>query len=287
MKSAAITFDLDLVDHLNGGEVDEMATAFPLFRQFCEQHPEIKTTWFIRIDDQMEARFGSADYIFIEHAEKLEWLKDNGHELGWHFHSFREDNGNWIQNTDEVAVAEELIRHRATAQKHNLELLRMGWTYHTNLTMKTISSFGLLADCSALPRPDYVWEISKRSWANTPTNPYFPSVEDYRTAGNPCYATLEFPLTVLPITAPYDTESGVLRYLNPAYHTDIFCKAVDSYDGDMCNLISHPYEFLPSEKQHAMLSFSFESFKKNIEYLQHRGFTFCVLSSQIHQHLNQ
>lgn len=287
MKSAAVTFDLDLVDHLNGGDVDEMENAFPLFKNFCEKNPDFKTTWFIRIDDQMEERFGSADYIFTAHADKLEWLRNHGHELGWHFHSFRKQGGKWKQNTNENEVADELTRHSETAKSYNLELLRMGWTYHTNLTMQTINQFDLLADCSAMPRPDYAWEISKRNWETTPGHPYFPSVADYRVPGNPCYGTLEFPLTVMPIAAPYDTESGVLRYLNPAYHTSIFCKAVDEWDGEMCNLISHPYEFLPSEKAHGMLSFSFETFAANIQYLQKKGYTFDVISTQINQYLNQ
>ena len=287
MSTAAVTFDLDLVDHVSGGQVDEMEHAFPLFKQFCLEHPEIKTTWFIRIDNQMEARFGAADYIFQAHAEKLNWLLENGHELGWHFHSFVKDAGQWRQNTDEDAICEELRKHYTTAKEHKLYLLRMGWTYHTNKTMEAINSFGMLADCSAMPRPNYSWEMSTRNWEGSPFQPYYPSVADYRVPGNPCYATLEYPLTTIPIAAPYDTEAGVLRYLNPAYHEEIFCKAIDDLQGKQCNLISHPYEFLSADKPHGMLAFNFNSFTNNIKYVMAKGYTLCTLGEQIQHYLKQ
>lgn len=287
MRTAAVTFDLDLVDHVSGGQVDEMEHAFPLFQQLCESQPDIKTTWFIRIDNQMEARFGAADYIFQAHVDKLDWLLENGHELGWHFHSYVMDNGNWKQNTDEEAVCEELIKHYAIAKKHKLNLLRMGWTYHTNRTMETINKFGLLADCSAMPRPNYTWEISTRNWEGSPTLPYYPSVADYRVPGNPCYTTVEYPLTTIPVAAPYDTEAGVLRYLNPAYQEDIFRKAVDDMNIEHCNLISHPYEYLPAVKAHGMLAFNFNSFANNLQYLQKKGYRICTLGEQINHYLTQ
>lgn len=283
MKKAAITFDLDLVDHLHGGNVDEMRLAFPLFQAFCNENSWLKTTWFIRIDDQMKERFGAADYIFTEHADKIQWLKENGHEIGWHFHSFRKNNGKWKQNTDEQDVAMELERHYPAAKKHGLKLLRMGWTYHTNLTMKTISGFELDADCSAMPRPNYTWEISVRNWENTPTYPYYPSEADYRTSGHPHYKLLQFPLTVAPISAPYDTETGVLRYINPCYHAEMFKQGINHQQDEYLNLICHPYEFLPAAKPHAMLSFSFEQFSENIKWLHQMGYETCTIGEMVQQ----
>ena len=286
MKKAAVTIDLDLVDHLNGGDVDEMEQAFPFFQQFCMENPWLKTTWFIRIDDQMQQRFGNPDYIFTAHADKLKWLTNNGHELGWHFHSYRNTEGKWKQNTDEIEVAQELVNHYPAAQKYGLRLLRMGWTYHTNMTMKTINKFDLDADCSAMPRPGYAWEISLRNWENTPVAPYFPSISDYRKPGNPCYGIPEFPLTVMPIEAPYDTEPGVLRYLNPCYHSNIFEKALNAFSGDQLNLICHPYEFLPASKPHDMLSFNASVFAGNLKYLKQCGYTSCVLGEMVAGFLN-
>lgn len=281
MRLAAVTFDIDLVDHLNGGEVDEMELAFPLFQQFCKENPWFRSTWFVRIDDQMASRFGTADYIFKAHAAKIQWLRENGHEIAWHFHSFVKVGNGWDQNTNEEKVAFELSRNWEIAQKYELQLLRMGWTYHTNLTMKTVSGFGLLADCSALPRPDYHWDLAKRSWAGTPETPYYPSVQDYRQPGNPCYSLLEFPLSVAEIEAPYDTDKQVKRYINPCYHSEIFRKAVSHYSGQYCNLISHPYEFLASQKTHEMLAFNFNTFCDNIMYLRDIGYTICPIGEQV------
>lgn len=287
MKNAAITFDLDLVDHLHGGNVDEMLLAFPLFQAFCNENNWLKTTWFIRIDDHMKERFGHADYIFREHADKIDWLRQNGHEIGWHFHSFRKNNGKWKQNTDEQSVSEEILRHYPLALQHGLKLLRMGWTYHTNHTIQTISNLNLLADCSAMPRPNYSWEISVRNWENTPTYPYYPSCNDYRIPGNPHYKVLQFPLTVTQISAPYDTEPGVLRYINPCYHTEMFKQGIHNQHDEYLNLICHPYEFLPSAKPHAMLSFSFEQFSENLKWLHANGYNTCTIGELVQQYLSK
>lgn len=286
MKKAALTFDLDLVDHLNGAEVDEMEEAFPLFKEFCIQNPAVKSTWFVRIDDQMEARFGAPDHIFKAHKDKISWLKENGHEIGWHFHSFRQSDGKWRQNTDEMDVAEELNSNFPLAVKYGLDILRMGWAYHSNVTMRIVNSFGLLADCSAMPRPNYSWEMSTRNWENTPNHPYFPSTADYRVPGNPCYSVLEFPMSMMQISAPYDTEQGVIRYLNPSYHSDIFRNAINKFDGEYCNLISHPYEFLPSDREHGMLAFDFSEFASNINYLCDIGYKCCTIGEMINDFLN-
>lgn len=286
MKKAAVTFDLDLVNHLSGGEVDEMALGFPLFRAFCEENPWFKTTWFVRIDDDIERRFGNADYVFTEHADAILWLRENGHEVGWHFHSFTETEKGWGQNTDEDAIAREIEKHAPLVQKHQLKLLRMGWTYHSNRTMKTVNQLGLLADCSALPRPSYSWDMSVRDWSITPETPYYPSIEDYRIPGNPCYSTLEFPISVAQVDAPYDTDENVLRYLNPCYHSQIFRKGLAHYNGDYCNLLSHPYEFLPNEKPHGLLSFEFEVFKENIIFIKDLGYHIVVLGDLVKDFTN-
>src|SRR5687768_15570495 len=104
MKTA-ITFDLDLTDYLSGAAVaDELEACWPVFLNFCNSIPQLKTTWFIRIDAQLEQLYGAADCIFETHAEKINWLRQNGHELGWHFHSYRNMNGKWVQNTNEVDI---------------------------------------------------------------------------------------------------------------------------------------------------------------------------------------
>jgi hypothetical protein len=281
----AVTFDLDLVDYTSGGFVDEFELCFPLFQNFCIQNPWLKTTWFIRIDDQIAHRFGRADYIFVQHKDKLDWLLDNGHELGWHFHSYVKDGNNWIQNTNESAVVDELNRNFAKSQKYNMDLLRMGWTYHTNLTMQAINNFDLMADCSALPRPNYQWDMAKRDWENTPEQPYFPSVTDYRIPGTDCYATPEFPISVAQISSPYDTEPNVLRYINPCYHAHIFQMGLNNFKGEYLNIIAHPYEFLSNEKPHGLLAFNTQIFFDNLNFLNQNNYTTCTMGEMVKDYL--
>ncbi|MBL7810783.1 MAG: hypothetical protein JNL57_01050 [Bacteroidetes bacterium] len=282
-KTAAITFDLDLADYVSGGQVDEFNLAFPVFQDVCARIPGLKTTWFIRIDKQLSSLHGSADYIFQAHPEKIAWLRNNGHQIEWHFHSYSLVNGKWKQNTNEIEVSEELKACFPLAQKHGLNMLRMGWAYHTNHTMHTIDQLGIAVDCSAMPRPLYAWEMSVRDWQRCTTTPYHPSVDDYQIPGAPSLRVLEYPMTTLPIASPYDTESGVIRYLNPCYHSEIFNKALADITANHINLIAHPYEFLPNPRQHGMLAFSKETMCLNLQHLSDQNFQFVTLSGQLQQ----
>lgn len=283
-KQVAVTFDLDLTDYVGGGAVaDEFSSCWPLFMEMCSALPELRTTWFIRIDEHMAEMHGNADYIFTAHPEKIKWLKDHGHQLAWHFHSFRKQGGKWKQNPDENDVAAEMKRVYPLVEEHGLTMLRMGWAYHTNTTMHMAASLGVSCDCTALPRPVYTWEKSLRDWSTTPFTTYRPSLADYRVPGQPDCGITELPITTAPIAAPYDTEPGVLRYINPAYHEDIFRRAIDSNSLPVINTLAHPYEFLPNNRNHGMLSFDHTVFQNNLSYLKDCGYQFMTMNDVLAQ----
>jgi hypothetical protein len=207
-KYVAVTFDLDFTNYLNENDfIDEFELAWPHFLDFCEKIKDL---------------YGSEDFIFIKHGEKIKWLRANGHEIGWHFHSYVKIENKWVQNTNDDLVVEEMINVFPKVHEHQLEISRMGWTYHTNKTMKTLVDLGIKNDFTAFPRPKYQWDSITRDWQITPLHIYKPSKNDYRTTGESFYELNEIPITSVVLPAKTDTEKEVIRYINPAYKAEYF-----------------------------------------------------------------
>lgn len=281
VKSCCLTFDIDLLDYLNDSAVDEIEEFFYEFQKIMKVFPNLKTTWFIRIDSQIETLFGSSEYILYKHMDKIKWLQNSGHEIGWHHHAYSLKDGIWKQNTDLNKVCNEIEKYGKIAIKHGMKAVRMGWGYQTNETMALLNHLGFLVDSSAIPRPNYRWDLSTKDWAITPQYPYKPSTLDYRVGGLPELNILEVPITTIPLSVSTDTEK-VMRYINPAYHSDYFTKALEEAQGyDMVVLICHPYEVLKNSNTHSLLSFDLQVFRHNIEMLYKSNMNFYTISEVV------
>jgi hypothetical protein len=278
IKKVAVTFDLDFTDYLSNKviEKDELESVWDTFTSICTKNPEFKSTWFIRIDNQIAQLYGEADYIFNKHKPKIDWLLANGHEIGWHFHSYIKRDVKWVQNEDEESVYKEMLSMQNIITKHDLKICRMGWAYHTNKTIKAIEELGFEMDFSALPRPIYHWDNPFRDWSTTTQKPFHPSKEDYRIDKIDNYSFWMIPINTFEIPCLGDTSPNVLRYLNPAYKKDIFKKVVDSIDETIINTVSHPYELLSNTLKHELMAFSSIDFEENLKYMKAKGFEFVV-----------
>jgi hypothetical protein len=276
LKKIYVTFDIDYVDYQRDEQLDELELVFPLLKAFLETNSYIKTTWFIRIDGQIEQLYGAADYIYTKHFDKIQWLQDRGHLIGWHHHSYRKSKkGDWLQNTDEDLVAIELEKFGIMARQKGMKICRMGWGFHSNKTMQIVDKLGFILDSSAIPRPNYKWESSVKDWEGTKLDWYYPSKLDYRIAGKEHYSILEIPMTTTILSTPTDTEENVVRYINPAYHQSFFRMALNNVS-DLDNLITitHPYELISNDVEHSLLSFDFQVFENNIKHASNLGYTF-------------
>lgn len=273
------TFDVDFTDYVGNTQQDELETAFPLIRNVLEQFPEIVTTWFIRIDSQVEAIYGSALYAFEKHAEKIFWLQQNGHEIGWHHHAYRQNGTAWEQETNVFRICDALQHYGKMARAKNITAARMGWGQHTNDTMQVLATLGFKTDSSAVPRPNYSWDKAIRDWSITGQEPYYPAEGDYRLPGDPHLPVLEMPMATVPLPLPGDTEPGVIRYINAAYHPEVFNRAMENCSNAITILITHPYECIAREGHaHAALAFSADALKQNLETLRHQGYLFKTIS---------
>ncbi len=265
-----VTFDVDFAEYTNGwSAADEFASVFPSIMSVFQRHANWKATWFVRLDAQMEMLYGRADYILRQYKTELRELRQNGHEIGWHPHCYVQVDGQWRQNTNAAGVVDELIRYAPQAKSYRLRSVRMGWGFHTNQTMRLLDDLGFAADSSAIPRPKYQWEETKKDWAPTPLSPYFPSKSDYRISGQSKFAILEVPISVTHVKAPYDTEY-VLRYINPAYHSALLLKPLELWLTQYSHLvtITHPYELVTRDESYGLLAFNLETFEQNLVTIQ-------------------
>jgi len=265
-----LTFDLDCVEHTQSGrKVDEFDEAVPLIKSVLAEYPGCRASWFVRIDDHVAVTHGRPDFALHEHKPTLRSLQSSGHELGWHLHSYLRQSGKWIQCTDENHIVEELHRHAPTAQAWDMRAFRMGWAFQTNRTIRAVANLGFHVDSSALPRPSYNWEEAVRDWTHTPSRPYFPSCTDYRISGSPHLPILEIPISAASIPAPYDEKDGVIRYINLAFHPEHLRDPLHDWIAHHDHLvtITHPYELMPRDRTHGLLSFRPEALCENLDLL--------------------
>ncbi len=268
VKKICVTFDVDLVNYLSDASSSEMETAFPLICQVLSEFPQIKTTWFFRIDQQIEALFGDAEYIFSNFQNELRWLKENGHAIGWHHHAYTFFEGKWIPESNTEVVLTQLKKFAPIAREKGLEMSRMGWGTQSASITDFLEGSGFIVDSSAIPRPVYAWDKGLKDWENAPSDPFYPANGTYKMRGLTTRGLLQVPISTVALPFEGDSIPGVIRYINPAYHSATFKKAVQGHTGSILTTISHPYEIMKSDLSiKSPLAFSLHVFKENLRWL--------------------
>jgi hypothetical protein len=195
-------------------------------------------------------------------------LKQMGHAIGWHPHYYKEEAGSWKQNTDEESILHELEYLMPYVNKYQLDIVRVGWGYHTNKTMRFFDQNGFKIDSSCMARPKYKWDLSVKDWEISTNKPYYPSFDDYRIPASEHLSILEVPMTTVLMPVSTDTEV-VKRYVNPAFFHDILKEPLHEWimTDQYLVTITHPYE-VDASGNHNVIAFDFEEFIKNIEYVE-------------------
>jgi len=184
---------------------------------------EFKATFFIRADEQIRNLYGAYSDIFIE------FHNDVGKHFskGWHPHLLRWSKVAqcWGQEFRDIEWMRRVLTDCVEDLKaHGFEVrfTKMGWCYHNNTTMQTLSNLGVEADFSALPgakRPGRLIEgkslQDKFDWSRTGSKPYHPNEHDYQKPGS--LRILEIPLTTLGVrgfdTFLYSVKLALASYL--------------------------------------------------------------------------
>lgn len=266
MKKLAVTFDFDFIG-ANGKwkHRDEIEEFKIIFEKLEKEISEFKTTWFIRIDKHILHYFNRSDYFFEKHLNYLEELKNRGHEIGWHFHSFVKENNKFEINFEETSICEALNELYPLVKKYNLNLLRMGFGYHTNLTMNCINALGITYDSSALPGKK-VLNRNKSDWDETLMSAYFPSKNNYKIA------EAKSALNILEI--PISTING--NYLNPTESSQEFFGKLELMTHlNNINTLTHPFELINNAEK-------LNNFKNNLQKIQNENdYLFSTLTKSL------
>lgn len=266
MNRCALTIDVDMEPEVEKGseENDIFKKQFGIIKEILRQYPKIKTTWFIRMDSDIRERYGQADYIFRKYRAELDWLKLNGHILGWHVHVYENETGRREYREKEIIC--ELNRNIGIAAQWGIHrYFRMGDSVMSNTIMNFLEKNGVKYECSGLPRPCYPWIDSRIDWSRAPQHTYIPSKADYQIPQQESRGIIEVPMTTVPLSASYDSRIDMLRYINPLYEEFTFARVIGTLRSD-CVIIMHPHEIVEGGK-HELLTYSPETLRNNLELL--------------------
>lgn len=239
----------------------------------------LKTTWFVRADNQLKDVYGTAAYLLEEHAVLWRQMECTGDEIGWHPHIYEwsEAQKSYIPDLNEIRRSEKLrqVREELVGRGNLHTSARMGEAFHTNASMKTLENLSVKVDATAIPGRKRQDPSRWFDWSTTSNEPYYPSETDYRVPGLESHLDLlEVPMTTAPIKTSYD-PIPFFRYLNPIYQPDIFKSAiewvlkayVDPDNEYFLTLALHPDEVIPKDKPHELYAFSLGALKFNMNFL--------------------
>ncbi|MGC9317116.1 MAG: hypothetical protein ACP5KN_03665 [Armatimonadota bacterium] len=153
-----------------------------------------RITWCVRSDAQMGQLYGDFAWPYGAFADLWRELEAGGDEIAWHPHLWRWDEGDecWYQEIEDEGWIRECLRggHEALSKRMGRAVTtsRMGWEFHSNVTMDEIRRLGITLDFSAIPgrfTPGAADRWGSRfnghvDWRGTPERPYIPSASDYR-----------------------------------------------------------------------------------------------------------
>ncbi len=229
-------------------------------------------TWFIRADDQVGHYYEDRAYVYTKFQKDWNSLAQNGHELAWHPHLYKQEKGVWTQETNPEALTIQMTASLEALKNKGLTITssRIGEAYFSNSILQSLAALGILCDSTALPGRERKDESRSIDWLITPTLPYYPYVQDYRVPGTPQVNILEVPFSMIEVLADYDTVP-LKRYIDLSFwhHTlkDGLEQAIEN--NSILNCIVHPSSIIPelAAKSHGLLSYSLKEVKKNIDFI--------------------
>jgi len=151
-------------------------------------------TWFVRVDPQVEAVCGSADWAARHYAGQFARLLEEGDDLGLHVHAtrFDEQHAVWtIDHADPDWIAQCVRSSYQVFRRcfeRNPAAFRFGDGWMTDRTLTLIEDEGTPIDMTLRPgwRPPDRLPTNERSlgpivdYASVPPYPYRPSTDDFR-----------------------------------------------------------------------------------------------------------
>lgn len=232
-------------------------------------------TLFVRSDAQIKTLFGDALYLFKQFKPVLDDAVNNGFELGWHPHLYKEVQNEFLplQNSAEACAQLQQIFTELQSASLRFSSVRVGEAWHSTEMMRLLDAMGFEVDSTALPGRKRDDAARSFDWSSTPNEPYHPCTSDYRTPGSQKLKILEVPMTTSLIKTSYD-KAPTARYLNPTFRPELFKAGLENYLGAFKSsknhslvIIFHPGELLP-QPENGLHVFGWDNFVKNLSVLE-------------------
>ncbi|NQU41444.1 MAG: hypothetical protein HQ523_15965 [Lentisphaerae bacterium] len=280
--SLSITVDVDSDGTATDNErtvlcwrgVEQIPSLANIFARYA-----LRCTWFVRADRQLRDLYGGSSYLLNQHQALWSQLGAAGDEIAWHPHLYcwSAEQGQYVQEHDEAACAQQIEETHAELGQagHEFHSVRLGEAFGSNTTMAALTHLGLHIDSTAIPGRRRDDGARRFDWESTTNTPYHPARSDYRVSALSHHAILEVPMTTIPVQSRSEC-TPLLRYVNLAYHHDVFRDAVEHHLNSMLQggmqeavlvLILHPDEVIERSAAHALYAFSLSETERNAAYL--------------------
>jgi len=167
--------------------------------EFRYKYDWIKYNWFLQSDSIMKDTIKDIDFMF--ELSLFNDLRNDGDEIGLHFHPILKNKGIWYQS-EEIDKLSRFLNE--IKKKVKVNLVRTGWNYGNTELINLYNSLGFSTDASCCPgkysegtQSSVNWMGIRNfyDWEDTPNYPYHPSKEDYKREGD--LNILEIPITTI------------------------------------------------------------------------------------------
>jgi hypothetical protein len=251
--------------------IDAMVESSVALRDVNGKTPRF--TWFVPVDNHIQEKYGVATYLLSQFSHVWEARMAHGDEIAWHVYQHKPGAGQWFPEEDYDIWHRGLMDCREQLDRLGFcpRSTRVGGTHCSNRIMQILEELGIVCDMTALPGRVRSEGFLRLDWRSTPTVPYYPSIGDYRTPGQPARSILEIPLTMALVEAEYDREP-FRRYVDfTFYHSALATglKALLHANPSYLAVILHPSAVLSgiAQKRHGLLSFAIEEFTRNMSFV--------------------
>ena len=283
MKIIHLTFDLDndffeksfsqkstLNNKWDGFRIG-VPKIFEIINKFEKKYnTKIKSTWFVRIDKDIENEFGDACYFLKKFIEIHE--TDNV-EIGWHPHIYKKNSKTKFENNDKFIIDEmDYIYNKIVGIRSNIKSFRMGGMYMSNKILNFLQEKSFKIDSSSFPGRCREDDIFSFDWINSIDKPYYPSKKNIKISSqniNDNFRLLEIPLSTIKVKANYD-KIYFDRYLDLSFHNKLISKKIEKYisENDYITIIYHPCCILDGiYAKHELINFGSSNFKNNLKII--------------------
>ncbi|MBU0679623.1 MAG: hypothetical protein KJ626_16090 [Verrucomicrobia bacterium] len=231
-----------------------------------------RITWFVRSDGQLATYYDDPAYLLRQHDELWQAALRRGHEIAWHPHLYRFEDGKWMQETEGEKLEEQMTVTLAAIREAGYEprSSRIGEAYGSNVLMSLLEGFGMQCDSTAMPGRKRVDDERLLDWSRTSPGPYHPSRQDYQVSGEDGFSLLEVPMAMARMKTSYDAEP-YLRYVDLSFRHEVMKQGLRDLlqNASLLVTITHPSTILPDivDSPHGLLSFDVREYRRNLEFV--------------------